>query len=167
MGSSGEDNQYSSCLHVSLDASGDSSSVSSLILTLHAQAHNQVSFGAHIHGFTDSQLEEADEMFDKYGPTPRICIDFVNNPDISVQYKELYIEATKGLLLDRYLDVYSKGKMFDMDELTQTVFLLVPEVKAGGIHIHHRLEPITHALNTRFQKEVGEEFGGGKRIRPM
>jgi hypothetical protein len=137
------------------------------MITLHAQAHNQVSFSAHIHGFTDSQLEEADEMFDKYGPTPRICIDFVNNPDISVQYKELYTEATKGVLLDRYFDIYSKGKMFDMDELSQTVFLLVPELKVSETHIHHRLEPISCALKTKFDKEVGEEFGGGKRIRFM
>jgi hypothetical protein len=137
------------------------------MFTLRAQAHNQVSCSAHIHGFTDSQLEEADEMYDKYGPTPRICIDFVNNPDISVQYKELYANATKGALMDRYLDIYSKGKMFDMDEPSQTVFLLVPELKAGDIHIHHRLEPISSALKTKFDKEVGEEFGGGKRIRLM
>ena len=106
-------------------------------------------------------------MYDKYGPTPRICIDFVNNPDISVQYKELYTQAAEGILLDMYRDIYSKGKMFDMDELSQTVFLLVPELKCGDIHIHHRLEPISRAIKTKFDKEIGEEFGGSKRFRLM
>jgi len=94
-------------------------------------------------------------MYDKYGPTPRICIDFVHNPDISVQYKDLYTEATKGDLLDPYLDIYSKGKMFDMDELSQTIYLLVPEPKAGS-PVHHRLEPINRALKTKFDKRIAE-----------
>src|SRR5712691_4400430 len=88
-----EGNQYSSCLYESLDARRDSSSVSFLMSTLHTQAHNQVPFSAHIHGFTDDQLADADEMFDKYGPTPRICIDFVYNPDVFAQYKAFYDAA--------------------------------------------------------------------------
>ena len=83
----GKGNQYSSCIHGFPDASGNGSSVSSLII--YAQAHNQVSFSARVHGFTDDRLA-------KYGPTPRICIDFFYNPDIFAQYSAFYDAAMRG-----------------------------------------------------------------------
>jgi hypothetical protein len=71
-------------------------------------------------------------MFDKYGPTPRICIDFVYNPDIFAQYRAFYDEAMRGDIdiLDKYRDIYTNGKMFDMDEASQTIYFIGPE--SGG-----------------------------------
>jgi len=161
----GEGNQYSSRMYESLDERRDCSSVSSLMFTLHAQAHNQVSFSARIHGFTDSQLEKADKMYNEYGPTPRICIDFVYNPDISVQYKELYAEATRGNLAYKYMDICSKG-MFDMDEPSQTAYIIVPNQKETDPLVHPRLEPINLAVSTKFDRQLNEvlRVGGASRF---
>ena len=135
------------------------------MFTLHAQAHNQVLFSAHIHGFTDSRLEKADKMYNEYGPTPRICIDFVYSPDISVQYKELYAEAIRGNLAYKYLDICSNGKMFDMDEPSQTIYILVPNQKETDPLVHPRLEPINLAVSTKFDRQLNEVFRSGEASR--
>ena len=105
-------------------------------------------------------------MYDKYGPMPRICIDFVYNPDVFAQYQDLYAGANQGDLLDNYHNIYSKGKMFDLDESSQTMYLLAPEWKAESPLVHHRLEPINRDLKTKFDKQIMEEmsFGRARRL---
>jgi len=124
------------------------------MFTLHAQAHNQVSFSARIHGFTDSQLASADEMYDEYGPTPRICIDFVYNPDISVQYRNLYTEATHGDLVEKSFDLISDGRVSDLDEPSQTICLIRRNQDEEDNLVHPSLDFITPTVRTKVKRQL-------------
>jgi hypothetical protein len=108
-------------------------------------------------------------MYDKYGPTPRICIDFVLSPDIALRYIEFYSEAMQGNIADLYNDIYSNGKMFDMDEVSQTIFFIGADWKQGLPNrlLCWRLEPINHAVKTKFEKEVMEELDRGSRVKKL
>ncbi len=60
-------------------------------------------------------------MYDDYEPTPRICIDFVNSPDIFVWYKELHDEASLSPLMEKYEDILTNSKLLDLDDASQTI----------------------------------------------
>jgi len=132
--------------------------------TLHAQAH-KVSFSARIHGFTDNQLASADNMYDKYGPTPRICIDFVYNPDISVQYKNLYAEATHGDFVKKYCDIISDGNMFDLDGPSQTICLINRNLEEEEHLVHPSLDLINFDVRNKFKRQLmGDTLHGASRF---
>jgi hypothetical protein len=62
-------------------------------------------------------------MFVDYGPTPRICIDFVNNPDLLVGYKNLYDETSRDLSMDYFIAI-GANELLDLDDASLTVCLI-------------------------------------------
>lgn len=93
-------------------------------------------------------------MYDEYGPTPRICIDFVYNPDISVQYRNLYAAATQGDLMEKSLEIISQGKLFDLDEPSQTICLIRRNEEEEDNLVHPSLDFITPTIRTKFKRQL-------------
>ena len=72
-------------------------SVSSLTFSLHALVHHLISHSAEVHGFTNEQKSRAEDAFKNYGPTLRICIDFVSDPILLTDYEALLDGMASGL----------------------------------------------------------------------
>jgi hypothetical protein len=63
-------------------------------------------------------------MFEDYGPTPRICIDFVINPDSLVEYKSLYDKTSYDLSKDKFMDIAINNKLLDLNDASLTICLI-------------------------------------------
>ncbi|KAH9079497.1 hypothetical protein EDB83DRAFT_2503931 [Lactarius deliciosus] len=65
-----------------------------------------------------------DEMYDQFGPTPRICFDLLHNKYRLAQHKTRYNDALKGLSLETLCSWVSDTRKFSMDTVSETIFLL-------------------------------------------
>jgi hypothetical protein len=63
-------------------------------------------------------------MFEDYGPTPRICIDFVINPDSLVEYKNLFDKMSHEVSLEKFMDIATNKELLDLDDASLTICLI-------------------------------------------
>ena len=105
-------------------------------------------------------------MFEDYGPTPRICIDFVNNPDLFVGYKRLFDVASSNLSMHKHMDIIKSGKLLDMDAADLTVYLISRrdthwhEVSADKLVQPPSLDFITDNSHIKSRKISWSRYGG-------
>ena len=70
-------------------------------------------------------------------------------------------------LVDRYRDIYTSGKMFDMDEASQTIYSIGPDWKSVDSLVHWRLDCVSHAVKTKLDSQVAEEMNRGGRAKRL
>ena len=98
--------------------------VSLLVSSLHAFVHHLVPHSAIIHCLTNEQQNLAVDTFKIFGPIPRICIDFVRDWDLLLDYEirsqamvlRLTYHSLRRLILD--------GGALDLDTDLHTVFII-------------------------------------------
>jgi hypothetical protein len=94
-------------------------------------------------------------MCDRYGPTPRIGIDFVKLPDAFVDYKRLYDAAFENLsVVDCFED--NNSKLLDSDEARLTVFLIRRDDSKGDSLLHAYLDTITPLVRHKLKMKCIE-----------
>src|ERR1700761_5104839 len=95
---------------------------------------------APIHGF-EANDERLDNMYNDFGPTPRICFDYLEDEAFLDQHESRISSAISDLSTRRLLEIANKAQKFDMDRESHSIFL----VKRRG-DLSRRLssvEPIT------------------------
>ncbi len=97
----------------------------SLLLSLpHALVHHLISHSTDIHGFTKEQKSSAVDAFKKYGPIPRLCIDFVADPPSLMKYDQLLDEVASGLTVDGLRHFAQKRGNLDLDAQSHVLFIV-------------------------------------------
>ncbi|KAH9043513.1 hypothetical protein EDB83DRAFT_2407406 [Lactarius deliciosus] len=102
----------------------------------------EISQAAVTRGLTASD-PRIDEMYHQYGPTPRICLDFLRNEALFFAY-EACNESDK-LSLRKLEDMTSDKVNFGMGDESHTVTRLLVDGDGNVRFSRSRLEPITQA----------------------
>ena len=101
-------------------------------------------------------------MYNRFGPTLRICFNFFKDNEILSVHEGHYENALRELSSKKLRDMVSEACEFKMDAVSRTI-LLVKRVDVSGRTgwIRASLEPITHvvkmALRNRLEKESRDE----------
>src|ERR1700677_4407055 len=99
-----KDHAMSSCYNESMEQGGDFSSVGSSMFTVYVQADHLYMYSAVIHGLTPND-PDMDAMYDQFGPTPRICFEFVRNSALLATHKKHQSKALSNLSVKRLGDI--------------------------------------------------------------
>ncbi|KAH8981994.1 hypothetical protein EDB86DRAFT_2973298, partial [Lactarius hatsudake] len=85
----------------------------------------EISRAAVIHGL-EANDPRIDEMYNQWGPTPRVCLNFVRNELLFAAYENRYESesALSGLSLRKLADVASDKVNFNMDDESHTLIPL-------------------------------------------
>jgi len=65
-----------------------------------------------------------DEIYDKYGPIPRLCFDQASKTRIWAAYLKIFREALAALTLQKLEEVVVKGGALTMNSISQKICLL-------------------------------------------
>jgi hypothetical protein len=156
----GEDNTVCSCHHESLDESRNITSVSSSAPALHIGADHFVLCSATIYGLQDDP--RIGEMYTRFGPTPRICFDFLE-VSCRIPYETCHQDALYGLSLEKLRDIVSQGKRLSLDADTLLLVRRVPkrDLIREGLNIRDNRdlcyassELITQGVELELQKHI-------------
>ena len=63
-------------------------------------------------------------MYDQYGPTARICFDFVKNPRARIRHEDKRTKALRNLSSGTLREMIDDSKLFRMDFLSHTLILV-------------------------------------------
>jgi hypothetical protein len=102
------------------------------------------SASADICAFTDKQLKLAQKVFEEYGPTPRLCIQFVELPTNLEQFEVKRASLIRTLSWDDLFKITKQDDLLNMD-LSHHIFLVRRKDEANLLH--HTIEPITPFVN--------------------
>ncbi|KAH9051432.1 hypothetical protein EDB87DRAFT_1687260 [Lactarius vividus] len=108
-----------------------------------------------------------DEMYNQYGPTPRICLDFVKDEAMFIVYKACHETALYKLWLET-LGCMASQRRDSITDASDTLLLMkrVPRkdliradlnVSNGMEFIYESSEPITHAIKVELWNRLQEE----------
>ena len=128
MVASAQDNGGKCYCYESLDQRGDHSSVRSLLLDLIAFNSNTLEFfSASL--FTDRKFtsDNINDIFDRLGPIPRLCLDYQHTPQQLIRYRWDLSRAIAGATPDKINDLFGDASGFDMDSTSHKICLISHE----------------------------------------
>ncbi len=165
----GEVHELGNLCHESLDEKGDLKSVGSSASVLCVRADHFLLYSAVMHGFTDSDDDRRiSEMYEQFGPTPRICFDLLSNRSRLIAYKIRCSDALEGLSFEKLRKWVSEAKKFSMDSASHTVVLLKrvsrKELKQSNlddgddVYLNYScVEPLTSAVRDVLRVKLREQ----------
>ena len=107
-------------------------------------------------------------MYNRFGPTPRICFNFSGNNALFVLYKDRYEDALNELSLETLDRIISQRRKLSIDTEFHTLFLMRrvskkdliranEDVSDGNNFSHGYLEPITHVVKMELRNQFRKE----------
>ena len=136
---------YGDC-HESVVSRRNTPSVSLLFSLPHALVHHLIAHSAKIYGFTEEQTNRAKDAFKHYGPTARICINFIRSPNLLSRYERRLHNTASNLTADRLRHFVENGKELGLDAESQTLFI-IRRNKVENLEIGY-LAPISANVET-------------------
>ena len=97
-------------------------------------------------------------MFEEYGPTPRICIDFVINPDSLVEYKSLYDMTSYNLSKDKFMDIAENNKLLDLDDASLTVCLISRNTLGPDSLVQPSMDFTTPSVDAKLRQSLRQSW---------
>ncbi|KAH9017447.1 hypothetical protein EDB84DRAFT_1276537 [Lactarius hengduanensis] len=129
------------------------------IAIMNPWTREEISQAAVIHGL-EANDPRIDEMYNQYGPTPRICLSFVRNEFLFAAYESRYESALSGLSLTKLGNIASAKVIFNTDDESDTL-ILVTRFPMGRDDVqkfaHGRVEPITHMIKLKLRNQLRKE----------
>jgi hypothetical protein len=108
-------------------------------LTLYARADHFVLCSVVIHGLTNSDARIY-EMYDQFGPIPRICFNFLSDEALLIRHKGRNREALQNLSFEKLGDIFSQRQKLSIDAESHA-FLLETGPRSPGRISSVRSEP--------------------------
>ncbi len=136
---------YGGC-HEPVVSRRNTPSVRLLFSLPHALVHHLISHSAEIHGFSEEQMNRAKDAFKNYGPTARICINFIRSPNLLSRYERRLHNTASNLTADRLRHFVENGKELGLDAESQTLFI-IRRNKVENLEIGY-LAPISANVET-------------------
>ena len=153
--------------HEPLDKEGVITSVSSTYSHL-VQAH-LFFHSAVIHGFKDSDHQQIITMYNQFGPTPRICYDFLKNNAALIVHRAHFQSALGNLSLKELRTIILDASVLNLSTVSSMLFVMkrVPEkiLRRANLkdldnlskYVYGSLEPITHAVEVALRNQLWQE----------
>jgi hypothetical protein len=107
-------------------------------------------------------------MYDQFGPTPRICFEYVQNPALLVTHKELQSKALSNLSVETLRDMVQNTGILSIDSKSHTLFLVKRvsrkdliranlDTRGGADFCYASVEPITHAVKVALRNRLSKQ----------
>ncbi|KAH9080202.1 hypothetical protein EDB83DRAFT_2513110 [Lactarius deliciosus] len=140
------------------------------VIVMNPWTRTEISQAAVVHGLVASD-PRIDVMYDRFGPTPRICFDLLRNKVRLAGYQSHYDAALEDLSLEVLLNAISMANNLKLNvEDTSHVLLMkrVPkeeliranlEVTDGAEFVYAGFEPITHAAKVKLYYDIRNKNG--------
>ncbi|KAH8994357.1 hypothetical protein EDB86DRAFT_2926188 [Lactarius hatsudake] len=140
------------------------------VIVMNPWTKTEISQAAVVHGLVASD-PRIDAMYDRFGPTPRICFDLLRNKVRLAGYQSHYDAALEGLSLEVLLNAISMANNLKLNvEDTSHVLLMkrVPkeeliranlEATDGAEFVYAGFEPITHAVKVKLYYDIRSKNG--------
>ncbi|KAH9009391.1 hypothetical protein EDB84DRAFT_1280496 [Lactarius hengduanensis] len=119
----------------------------------------EISQAAVTRGLTASD-PRIDEMYHQYGPTPRICLDFLCNKALLFTHEACYESALGKLSLQKLGHIAFENVNSGMDAESHTLVLvtrLPVDGDGDGKFSRSRLEPITRMIKLKLRDQLRKE----------
>ncbi|SRR6266702_330106 len=147
-----EDHAMWSRYHESLDERKVITSVSSSASALYVQAdHFILRTSAIIYGLTASDTR----ISNRFGPTPRICFDFLKHKDTLAQHEGDYESALQGFSSEKLHTMVLGARQLSMDAGSYTIVLMKRmDVNDDADWGCASVEPITHAVKIALRNQL-------------
>ncbi|KAI9442568.1 hypothetical protein H4582DRAFT_1295642 [Lactarius indigo] len=100
-------------------------------------------------------IPRIDEMYNKYGPTPRICLNFLRDTALIDAHQKRYESALSKVSLKKLGDLVSNKLNFTIDGESHTLVLL-KRLSRDNFSLG-RLEPITHMAKLGVRNQLRKE----------
>ncbi|KAH9034849.1 hypothetical protein EDB85DRAFT_2087937 [Lactarius pseudohatsudake] len=129
------------------------------IAIMNPWAREEISKAAVIHGLSAND-PRIDEMYNLYGPTPRICFNFVRNKTFFAAYKNCHVSALRKLSVKKLEDMASDKVNYGSDNESHTLILMTRLPMDGDDDdkfAYSRLEPITHMIKLKLRNQLRTE----------
>jgi hypothetical protein len=122
-----QDNGGKRHCYESLDQRGDHSSVRSLLDLTAFNANTLEYFSASL--FTDRKFtnDSIDDIFDRLGPIPRLCLDYQHTPQQLIRYRWDLSRAIAGATPDKINDLFMDASCLNMDSTSHKICLISRE----------------------------------------
>ena len=149
-----EDHQLCRSYHESVVKEGNIKSVSHLFLPSIFDLTLYFPCSAPIYGF-EANDPRIGEMYSRFGPTPRICFDYLKQPARLNAHRASFEEAISELSSRRLLQIVHGARTCQMDDTSHTILL----VRRRG-RLSERLtivEPITAAVDMAIRNQLKRE----------
>ncbi|KAI0285949.1 hypothetical protein BGY98DRAFT_1131009 [Russula aff. rugulosa BPL654] len=109
-----------------------------------------------IHDFTGEQLNVAEAYLEKFGPIPRLCIDYVQDRAEALQHKDLCQGMVANLTSESLRKIVLDRGVFNLDEGSHWHLIFL--VRRNELDVLERayLEPISADVAIRFMTAINE-----------
>lgn len=109
---------------------------------------------APIHGF-EANDPRICEMYSQFGPTPRICFDYLEEKALLDRHESHFSRALSELSSTRLLEIIHRAHTFEIDEACHTIILVR---RRGDLsRALSTVEPITAAAGMAIQNQLRRE----------
>ena len=88
--------------------------------------------------------ERIHDMFDRFGPTPRLCIESFKNPIILKNYEEQLQGAISDLTIEQFDRLFRDSRSLTMNTISHKICLVTRENGFDGKTV---VVPITQSIN--------------------
>ncbi|KAH9006497.1 hypothetical protein EDB86DRAFT_2795089, partial [Lactarius hatsudake] len=119
----------------------------------------EISKAAFIHGLSAND-PRIDEMYDQYGPTPRICLESVRTKAVFVAHKNRLDTALSKLSVEKLENMVSDAVNSSLDDESHTLILVTRLPRDGDDDdkfSYNRVEPITHMIKLKIRNQLRRE----------
>ena len=128
MGTVGKDYSHHNNYHEPLDPRRDTPSVSFTVFVLGAWLHPWLR-SAFLHGLNDTDHTRINELYDSFGPIPRICFDYFWNSFELLRHQNLVERTIIRLTPEELRKLVSNSTELNMNDVSHSIFL----VKRGNV----------------------------------
>jgi len=115
-----------------------------------------------VHDFSATQLADAKMKYDKYGPTPHLCIRFTISPELLSSYDTTH-QATVATVSDLSVDQLAEAVVHTgvlRSDAFHPIFLI--RRKDDDTFMNFAVEPITHSIRQQLKKRFIQEGWKGQ-----
>jgi hypothetical protein len=120
-----------------------------------------------LHGLAPDN-PDIDAMYDHFGPTPRICFEYVRNPALLVTHQEHQSEALSNFSVEKLRNMVQDTGSFSSDSESHAIFLVkrVPKMDliranlntcGGADFCYASVEPITSTVKVALRNELWKQ----------
>ncbi|KAI0256323.1 hypothetical protein BJV78DRAFT_1151083 [Lactifluus subvellereus] len=128
------------------------------VLFMNPWMREEIFRAAPLHGFNDTHRTRINELYDHFGPTPRICFDFLLNEFQLISHEEGYQNTMHSLKAERLRRFISDSIVLNLDAASLSTFLLkrenVDDLARASV------EPISTFVKSELQKRIRAEERG-------
>ncbi|KAI9442334.1 hypothetical protein H4582DRAFT_2109937 [Lactarius indigo] len=126
------------------------------IVIMNPWTREEISKAAVVYGL-EANDPRIDEMYNQYGPTPRICLEFLCDRAFINAYQVRYRSALATVSLKKLSDMANDKMNFPIDGESDTLVLVRRLPSLDGNLSDGRLEPITYTVKLALRNQLRKE----------